>query len=266
MTSKGVTIDRQGRVAVVRFDAGGSGNAINLSLVQALEEAAISLKPETGLCAVIIAGGEKNFTVGMDLKDDELKETRAEDVDLAARRQTEMALPNAMKAFADLDAVTIAAIEGWCIGGGAALALRFDLRVFAEDAKIYFPEVERGMTLPGGTLARLVSLVGPARAMRLALLAERLEAASAADWGLADEIAPPGQALAKARDMAERLAAQPPLAVRGLKRGIADAAAQAEDATIEAEIDQFLEMLDSDDHAEAVAAFLEKRDAVYRGR
>ncbi|MFX6743372.1 enoyl-CoA hydratase/isomerase family protein, partial [Acinetobacter baumannii] len=83
---------------------------------------------------------------------------------------------------AEIEAFTVAAIEGWCVGGGVALAVSLDLRVVGRGATLYVPEIERGMNMSWGSLPRLVNLVGPAKAKRIVVLAERIDATRAVSW------------------------------------------------------------------------------------
>ena len=108
-----------------------------------------------------------------------------------------------------LPQITIAAIEGYAIGAGIALALTCDWRVMADDAYVWLPEVQRGMTLGWGALPRLVNLVGPAIAKRLIILGDRVSAHDALSAGLVDWVAPKGQAFALAMDYAKRVAQLP---------------------------------------------------------
>lgn len=255
-----VTIDR--RVALVRFVRPHRGNPMDRAVIDGLHDAARRLAASSELNAIVLAGGDHTFTVGFDLA--------AMDGGApppAEERRRRVARDRAlMDGWGGLEPMTIAAVEGWCVGGGAALACALDLRVFAESATLYMPEVERGMTVPGGTVPRLVALVGPARAKRVAVLAERIDAARAAKWGLVDAVVPDGMALDRAMEMAERAAALPPRQLRMIKRAAnraAEALAGSAAADDEAE---FLEALATEDHAEALRAFREKRPPRFTGR
>jgi enoyl-CoA hydratase/carnithine racemase len=110
--------------------------------------------------------------------------------------------------------VTIAAIEGFAVGGGLALSLACDWRVAAQDAFVSLPEIALGIPLTWGTIPRLVNLLGPAKAKRLTILCERFAAADALAIGILDYTAPKGQALAKAREVAAQALAMPAAAMR----------------------------------------------------
>lgn len=256
-----VTIERRGRIAVVRFDRGDKSNAMSRAVMTDLLAAARSFEDDTETSAIVLTGRPSVFTMGFDLK-----EGRAPGTDTLSGRRLEAKLGARLsRAWAELEPITIAAIEGWCVGGGAALTAACDLRVMGEGATIYVPEIERGMNLGWQSVPRLVNLVGPSRAKRIIILAEKIGAERALEWGLVDEIAPDGQALAKALAMAEQVAAMPPVQVRMCKEAINAAATALNHATSVMDRDVFLLAQGSDDFKEGVRAFLERRKPRYTG-
>src|ERR1700704_5584429 len=119
------------------------------------------------------------------------------------------------KAWHEMDQVTIAAIEGHCIGGGAALVVSLDFRTCGKSAHFRIPEVELGMNMSWGSIPRLLALMGPARTKQAVILAsDRISSADALDWGLVEKVVDDGQTLAAAMAFAERIARQPPIPVR----------------------------------------------------
>ena len=124
------------------------------------------------------------------------------------------------QAWEDMPQITVAAMEGLAVGAGVALALACDWRVLAADAYLYVPEVKIGLNLQWGALPRLVSLVGPARAKRICILCERMDSATALDWGLVEEVAADGQALEVALGLARAAAEMPPIAVSMVKEAV----------------------------------------------
>jgi enoyl-CoA hydratase len=255
-----VTIERRGRIAIVRFDRGDKANALSRAAMTELLEAARSFESDTETSAIVLTGRPGLFTLGADLK-----EPRPAAAGLAERRQLHTLGSKLCRAWAELEPMTIAAIEGWCVGGGAALTAACDLRVMGEGAMIYVPEIERGMNLSWGSVPRLVSLVGPARAKRIVVMAERLGARRALDWGLADEVTADGTALAKALELAEQIAALPPVQVRMCKEAVNAAASALSQATSVMDRDVFLLAQTSADYQEGVRAFLERRKPKYTG-
>lgn len=256
-----VSIERRGRIAIVRFSRGNKANALSRRLMQELREAAIELDADPDLSAVVLTGTPKVFSMGYDLED-----ARAIlEASLAERRLAQRLGPDLSRAWEELEPMVIVAIEGWCVGGGVALAVAGDLRVAGRTGRFYVPEIERGMNMSWGSLPRIVNLIGPAKAKRLVVLAEKLDAERALDWGLIDEVAPEGEVLGAALAMAERVAALPPVQVRMCKLGINAAAKALNQATAALDRDQYLLAQTSADHREGVLSFLEKRPPRYTG-
>ena len=250
-----VTIEKSGRIAVVRFDRGNKANPLSLALMRDLTDAARSFETDIDTSAIILTGGE-NFSMGFDLRDEEAAAMRR--APLIERRMSVATGRRMCDAWAALQPLTISAVNGWCVGGGAALAVSTDLRIMAEDAHFYVPEIERGMNMSWGSVPRITNLVGPAKAKRIVALAEKLDARRALSWGIADEVA--ADPMAEAMRMAERAASLPPVALRMCKTQV-DIYANALAHTASAmDADQFALSQTSGDFEEAVAAFFEKRD------
>jgi enoyl-CoA hydratase/carnithine racemase len=257
-----VSIAHENGVAIVTLDRGDGLNALSLQVLRDLKVAAEALRSDSKIHAVILTGAQV-FSAGADLKDPALAE-RAK-ASLLERREMLRAGPDACEAWAALDQVTIATIEKFCIGGAVSLAVACDWRVMARDAHMRLPEIPLGMNMSWRTLPRLAALTGPARAKQFTIFGERLSAAQAATWGLADWIADSGEALSLARVWAHKAASLPPIPVRMSKRTISEIANLGSSLASHMDTDQFALAASSADQAEAVSAFLEKRAAKFTG-
>lgn len=258
-----IRIETEGRIAIVRFDRGDKANALSAEALRQLTEAARSFHARPDISAVILTGQAKNFTLGADLKDPARDQQRGQK--LAARRLSLRAGPEMCEAWERIDAITIMAIEGWCVGGGAALAVACDLRIMAKSSTLYVPEVARGMNMSWGSIPRMTALVGPARAKRLAALCEKVDADTALSWGLADAVSDDGAAITRAMEFARSAAALPPTALKMVKRDVNIAALALSQATAHRDLEAFALMERSEDFAEGVSSFLEGRDPRFTG-
>ena len=198
-----VSISRDGPIATVTFDRGERLNAFDRRLTEELTEAALGFHKDHDTRAVVLTGMVKAFSSGADLK-----EVRTEEGFIAQRERSHLGR-YLCRAWEEMPQTTIAAIEGPAVGAGVAIAIACDWRVMARSAFLYVPEVKIGLTLQWQAVPRLVALVGPARAKRIVMLCERMGAEQARDWGLIEEIAEDGQAVAKAFELANAAAGMP---------------------------------------------------------
>ncbi len=258
-----VSVEREGRIAIVRFDTGEKPNALSQKLMRELTAAAELFHDDPDVSAVVLTGHNNVFSMGADLKDPEGLDARK--AGLAKRRILLRAGPRLCEAWEKVDALTICAIEGWCVGGGAALAAACDLRIVGQSGNVYIPEVERGMNMSWGSIPRLVALVGPARTKRLAALCEKVDAETALSWGLADHVTPDGAALEKAMEIARATASLPPTALKLVKHDTNVAAHALAKATSHRDLEAFALMQQSEDFQEGIQAFFEGRDPEFTG-
>jgi enoyl-CoA hydratase/carnithine racemase len=244
-------------VLVVRLNRPRQRNALSLALMRELTELARECEARDEFRAIVLAGGPDHFCAGADLKDPDRWELAAKP--LAEQRRIANAGFRMCAAWEAIPQVTLAAIEGYAIGGGIALALACDFRIAAQNAFVSFPEVSLGMPLTWGTIHRLVQLAGPAQAKRLAILCERVSAPEARAAGLLDEVVPAGTAEARALELARTAAAMPPAAAR-LAKETANAAANALlHLGAHMEADQFALLVASAEGRAARARFAERK-------
>jgi enoyl-CoA hydratase/carnithine racemase len=211
-------IQAKGGVWSVRLNRPQTRNAFSLELMRSLTQTAEQLRDEPGVRAVVLCAAGPHFSAGMDLA--EVQKSDASKLSLAERRTLAALGERMCQAWEDIPAMTIGAIEGHCIGGGAALAAALDWRVIGSSAWFWLPEIALGLPLGWGALPRLVSLLGPARAKRFIILGERLQGQQALDFGLAEYLVPEGQAEVEALKLAQRVVELPEVAVAMSKQAV----------------------------------------------
>ena len=244
-----------GRVLVLELDRPEAKNALDRATITALS--AILHAVPSDVRGLVVTGGGGTFVSGGDLR--ELRDVRD-------RETTERFCDfgrDMCDRLEDLPIPVVAAIEGHALGGGAELACACDTRVAGESAKIGFVQVRMGVTTAWGTYARLVAQVGVAVATELLLGARAHSAEEARARGLVEHVVPSGTARARAVALAEAMSRGAPLAVAYVKELARVAKRNA--ALRAKERERFVETWLSPDHAEAVAAFFEKREPTFRG-
>ncbi len=257
-------VERHGHehVAEVRLARPEALNALSGAMAEELTGVIAEVSGDRDVWAVMLsAQGERAFCVGADLK--ERAGFSAQDFERNRRQIGGL--------FAALRAVpqpTIAAVFGYALGGGFELALSCDLMVCERDAQLGLPETRVGLVPGGGGTQLLARRVGLARAKDVIFHARRIDAATALDWGVAAEVVDGIDATrARALDKAAQLCAQSPVALRAAKKAIDGGFGRPlEEAIGEFEDAAWWEAVRSEDRAEGIAAFNEKRDPRWRGR
>jgi enoyl-CoA hydratase/carnithine racemase len=217
-----LAIERDGAVMTVRLNRPEKRNAVNRQMHHDLQDLCHRLRDDTDTRVVIFTGEGPGFSAGADTSE---WRQPGSDNELEVRHTSGIG-SRTSTAIEYLDQVTIAAVEGFAIGGGLVLAACCDLRVAGRSAQFSIPEVELGLPLGWNALPRLAREMGHARAFELTVLCDRFSGEQARDYGLVTHLVDDGDALAEARSLAERLVAMPALPValtkatmKALKRG-----------------------------------------------
>ncbi len=246
-------------VAVLTIDRQDKLNALNPQVVEEIGQSLLELESEGPRVVIVTGAGERAFVAGADISE------MSSMSPMEAKGFAE--LGHAALALLDRSPVpTIAAVNGFALGGGCEIALACDIRVASRNALFGFPEVGLGI-LPGmGGTQRAPRLLGPAIAKELIFTGRRIDADEAHRIGLVNRVVGEGEALSAAREIAAEIAANGPLAVRHAKA----AANRAQDVDIisglEYEADQFALLFSTEDAREGMGAFMEKRKAEFEGK
>lgn len=248
----GLELERDGHVAIVSL-ANAPANAWTRDSLVALRDLVRDLDADRHVYALVVTGqGEKFFSAGADLK-------QFADGDKAVAREAARRFGEAFEALSAFHGVSIAAINGYAMGGGLECALACDLRIAEEQAWLALPEAGVGLLPCAGGTQNLARLVGEGWAKRMILLGERVDAATAQRIGLVEDVVPRGEAKARAIAWAHQAGKQSPTSVAACKRLVQATRAQTHATALVSEREAFVDLFDSADQKEGVLAFLEKR-------
>lgn len=255
-----IRIEKDDHVAVITID-NPPANTWTRESLDALAAAIDDLNEDASIQALIVTGqGGKFFSAGADLK------TFA-DGDVARASQMAQAFGRAFAALTNFKGVSIAAINGYAMGGGLECALACDLRIAEEHAQMALPEASVGLLPCAGGTQNLPWLVGEGWAKRLILCGERIDAAKAEKIGLVEEVVATGESMSRAHELALGASKQSPSSISRCKQLIMSAResrSQTDGWRMEREL--FIELFSTEDQKEGVQAFLEKRPAEWKGR
>lgn len=249
-----VTVD--GAVALVRLDR-PPVNALSEQVGEELSEAFEQCQ-DSAIRAVVVTG-RPHFAAGADIKG--FKET----LQAGGEEATASTLRDAIDALEALPKPTIAAVHGYALGGGCELSLGCDFRYMAEDARIGQPEILLGLIPGAGGTQRLQRVVGFQKAKDLVYTGRQVEAEEALAIGYADKVAPSEEILDMALTDAAEWATKPTLALAAAKKTLAEGRGVPLDEGIAIEKEAFDALFVSDDALEGISAFLEKREARFKG-
>jgi len=254
-----VTVNFDNNVATLTIDRQEKLNALDPQVVEEIGQALLELEAEGPRAIVVTGAGERAFIAGADIGAMSVMSP------LEAKRFSEIG--HAAMALLDRSPIpTIAAVNGFALGGGCEVALACDIRIAAENATFGFPEVGLGI-LPGmGGTQRLPRLVGPALAKELIFTGRRISAEEAREVGLVNRVVAEGEALDAARELAAGISANGPLAVRHAKAAANRSLDVDLISGLEYEADQFALLFATQDAREGMNAFGEKRKPEFEGR
>jgi enoyl-CoA hydratase len=244
-------------IALVTLDRPKALNALSFELLDQLTAALEALDADPACRAIVLTGaGERAFAAGADVRE------------LAPQTAASLDAGGGFAAWDRLAAIglpMIAAVRGFALGGGCELAMTCDMIVAAEDATFGQPEILLGVMPGAGGTQRLTRAIGKARAMELVLTGRSMSAREAEARGLVTRVVPAEATLEAALELAATIATMPPRAVRAAKAAILDAAERGLSEGLARERVTFFGLFDTDDQAEGMAAFTQKRPPVWSG-
>lgn len=250
-----IQLEVDGGISLVTINRLKQLNALNTEVLKELEQAFDAISQDKNIAVVIVTGaGEKSFVAGADIAEMHKKNAQ-EGTDFSEFGNS------VMSKLANLPQPSIAAVNGYALGGGNELALACDIRIAAENAKFGQPEVGLGI-IPGfGGTQRLARLVGPAKAKELIFTGQTISAEEAYTIGLVNKVVEKGQALEAAEEMARAIMKNAPLAIEASKKAIDLGLEGSLEQGIKIEESLFGQLFDTTDQKEGMEAFIEKRQA-----
>ena len=252
-----VSAETRGAVGLARLDRPDARNALSPELMEELASVVERWDEDPEVRCIVIAGGDKWFAAGADIKV------------MATRSFQDVLTSPAARFWPRLSAIRtplVAAVCGYALGGGCELALACDMIVAAESAEFGQPEILLGIIPGGGGTQRLARVMGKQRAMELVLTGRRIGAAEARELGIVTSVAPDDGWLDAALELAATVAERPPLAVRLGKQAVLAAEETPLSAGLDHERRLYELAMASEDRVEGMTAFLEKRKPEFRGR
>ncbi len=252
-----VLTENRGKVGLVRLHRPEVRNALNRQLLRELMDALEEFDKDESVGAMVVAGDERAFAAGADIKE------------MANNTTAEIKKSAFIRTFArimDIHKPIIAAVSGWALGGGMELALSCDMIIASESAKFGQPEITIGVIPGAGGTQRLTRALGKAIAMEMILNNRTLSAVEALEFGLVNRVVEVEGYLDEAVKLAEEVAGRAPLAVRAAKKMINEAAERSLSDGLLEEREEFYDLFATEDQKEGMRAFLEKRPPQWRGK
>jgi enoyl-CoA hydratase len=243
------------RVLRITFNRPDARNALRTQLLRELAAALAEADHDDNVRCVILTGGPQVFAAGADIR---------EIADKGAAEAASQERAGYWKTVKDFSKPIVAAVNGYCLGGGNELAMLCDIIVAGQDAQFGQPEIKLALIPGAGGTQRLTAVLGKAKAMRYILTGDLIAAEQAFQAGLVSEVS--ADAEARAIELAQMIASKSPIPVALAKKAVLQAAESSLAAGLAFERQAYVKLLETEDRAEGIAAFLEKRQPEFKGR
>ena len=255
---KYLRIKKDGPIATVSIDRPNSMNALSIEVLKEFCTLQEYFREDLETRVVIFTGEGENFSAGADLKEKAQLSTKLESW------RNNFGKP-AIKSILEIDQITIAAVNGYCLGGAACIASACDFRIASDKSLLGYPEINLGINLNWLGLPLAVRLIGPAKAKKMVIGGENENAETLLSWGFYDEICDADSLMDQAISMANLYASKSPIAAQMIKRSVNKRVYKNDESIMHMDYDQTLLTHETQDRKEAVTAFFEKRDPSFKG-
>lgn len=247
-----VELEHKGDIAVLTVNRPEALNALNDEVISQLDKVLDSIDPDSVRCLIVTGAGQKAFVAGADIA--QMSGLTKAEGEAFGKHGNDV-----FRKLETLSVPTIAAVNGFALGGGCELAMSCDIRLCAETAVFGQPEVGLGITPGFGGTQRMARLIGPGKAKELIYTARNMKAPEALSVGLVQAVYPVEELMAEAEKMASRIAGNAPIAVRACKKAINDGLQVDMDQAVVVEEKLFGSCFETTDQKNAMSAFVEKR-------
>ena len=257
MDFQNLIVTKEGRLGIIQLNRPSVLNALSTELISELVKALEALDKDETVNVIVLTGGEKVFAAGADIKE------------MSQATTVELILDKRFELWDKIRMITkpiIAAVTGYCLGGGNELAMNCDIVIASESAIFGQPEVNVGIMPGAGGTQRLTRMVGKAKAMQMILTGQPVSAEEALRMGLVSKVVPDKGLMEETKKVANEIASKPTISVRAAKQAILRAHDTTMEIGLEYERKLFYTLFATSDSKEGMRAFLEKRKPVFKGK